>query len=307
VGSDSLWQEIEFIQLYDQSFSDLGMNGITIKINNRKVLSGLAEIIGEEKKLTQFTVALDKMDKIGEEGVKNELRNLDIPENALKTLNPIFKTEGTFQEKIQRIKKMMDSSEIGKKGIEELEFIGKVIAEMPLKTAKLDLDLTLARGLDYYTGAIFEVLPPPEADFNSSIGGGGRYDDLTGIFGLKNLSGIGISFGLDRIYLVMEKLNLFPQETAKSTQVIFINFGQEEAFYAIKNLTKLREENIAAELYPDDSKMKKQMDYANKRAIPFVILAGSKEMEAEKFTLKNMKTGDQETLGLPEIIQKLKS
>lgn len=306
VGSESLWQELEFIQLYDTAFADLGFDHISIKINNRKVLSGLAEIIGEEDKLTQFTVALDKMDKIGVEGVKDELRKLDIKESALEILRPIFNNTGSFSEKIERLKSLMESSAIGQKGVEELEFIGDTIAEFPLKCARLDLDLTLARGLDYYTGAIFEILPPEEADFKSSIGGGGRYDDLTGVFGMKNLSGIGISFGLDRIYLVMEKLGLFPSEASASTRAIFINFGQKEAFYAMKNMTKLRDNHIASELYPDAAKMKKQMDYANKRAIPYVILAGSKEIEQDKMTLKNMETGNQEVLNLDEVMDRLK-
>ncbi|MGO3154105.1 MAG: histidine--tRNA ligase [Mesonia sp.] len=302
VGSDSLWQEVEFVQLYDAVFTALGLEGITIKINNRKILSGFAEVIGESDKLIDFTVALDKLDKIGEEGVVKEMQEKGISAEAIKTIQPIFSLTGDFSTKIEGLKEILTSSEEGKKGIEELEFIQRALEAMPLATAKLDLDVTLARGLNYYTGAIFEVAAPEKVKMGS-IGGGGRYDDLTGIFGLKNMSGVGISFGLDRIYLVLEELGLFPASAEANTQVIFINFGEKEALYAMKAVKELRTQHIAAEMYPDAAKMKKQMNHANKRNISFVVLAGTKEMEEEKYTLKNMKTGEQSSVSLQEMIK----
>ncbi|SDS72608.1 histidyl-tRNA synthetase [Gillisia sp. Hel1_33_143] len=300
VGSDSLWQEVEFVQLYDAVFSQLGLNGVTIKINNRKILSGFAEVIGEQDKLIDFTVALDKLDKIGEDGVKKEMLEKGISSEALNNIQPIFSLKGSFEHKIEVLNKILENSEIGQKGIQELKFVNKVISNMPLKTAILDLDVTLARGLNYYTGAIFEV-SAPEGVKMGSIGGGGRYDDLTGIFGLKNMSGVGISFGLDRIYLVMEELDLFPQTVTANTKVMFINFGQNEALYALKAVKELREAGISAELYPDDAKMKKQMNYANRRDIPFVILAGEEEIEKKLYGFKNMKTGDQEKVSIDKL------
>src|SRR5699024_3437362 len=277
IGSESLWQEVEFVQLYDAVFTKLNLKGVKIKLNNRKILSGLAEVIGEADKLIPFTVALDKLDKIGEEGVKNEMRKQGISETALEKINPIFEMKGDFEEKIKKLQEILENSAIGKKGIEELQFIWKAIQEMPLQVSTLDLDVTLARGLDYYTGAILEI-SAPEGVKMGSIGGGGRYDDLTGIFGLKNMSGVGISFGLDRIYLVLEELNLFPKTVENNTQVIFVNFGEKEALHALKIIQKLRSKGIKAELYPEKAKMKKQMNYADKRNIPFAILAGSYEM-----------------------------
>lgn len=305
VGSDSLWQEVEFVQLYDAVFTALGLKGVTIKINNRKILSGFAEVIGESDKLIDFTVALDKLDKIGEEGVIKEMQAKGISAEAIKTITPIFTLTGDFSTKIEGLKAILNSSEEGKKGIEELEFIQRAIEAMPLKTAKLDLDVTLARGLNYYTGAIFEVAAPKNVKMGS-IGGGGRYDDLTGIFGLKNMSGVGISFGLDRIYLVLEELGLFPASAEANTQIIFINFGEKEALYAMKAVRELRNQNVAAEMYPDAAKMKKQMNHANKRNIPFVVLAGTKEMEEETFTLKNMVSGEQSTVTLEEMLKTIK-
>lgn len=305
VGSNSLWQEVEFIQLYDAVFTSLGLEGTTIKINNRKVLSGFAEVIGESDKLIDFTVALDKLDKIGKEGVIKEMKEKGISADAIKSIEPIFALSGGFSAKVEGLKEILTSSEEGKKGIEELEFIQRAIEAMPLKTARLDLDVTLARGLNYYTGAIFEVTAPEKVEMGS-IGGGGRYDDLTGIFGLKNMSGVGISFGLDRIYLVLEELGLFPASAEANTQVIFINFGEKEALYAMKAVRELRNQNITAEMYPDAAKMKKQMNHANKRNIPFVVLAGEKEMEEHKFTLKNMISGEQSTVTLEEIQKTIK-
>ncbi len=305
VGSDSLWQEVEFIQLYDAVFTGLGLKGVTIKINNRKILSGFAEVIGEQDKLIDFTVALDKLDKIGEEGVKKEMREKGISGEALEKIQPIFNLKGSFSEKTEIIGTILGSSDIGRKGIEELNFVEKAIREVGLSTASLDLDVTLARGLNYYTGAIFEVAAPEGVQLGS-IGGGGRYDDLTGIFGLKGVSGVGISFGLDRIYLVLEELNLFPETVSHNTRIMFINFGENEAFYALKAIRQLREKGIAAELYPDPAKMKKQMNYANKRDIPFIALAGPEEMEGSLFTLKNMSSGEQEKLNLSDLIARIK-
>lgn len=304
IGSRSLWQEVEFIQLYDAVFADLKLEGVTIKLNNRKILSGLAEVIGESEKLIPFTVALDKLDKIGKEGVQQEMRDQGIAEEALEKLQPIFNIEGDFEEKIEDLSQILKESKTGLEGIEELKFIYKNLLELSLQTAALELDVTLARGLDYYTGAIIEIAAPKEVKIGS-IGGGGRYDDLTGIFGLKNMSGIGISFGLDRIYMVLEELNLFPDTVSKNSQVIFVNFGQKESLYALKNIQKLRKAGLRAELYPEEARMKRQMNYADKRNIPFVVLAGSKEMENEKFTLRNMKTGDQKTLKFEELVKEI--
>ncbi len=305
VGSTSLWQEVEFVQLYDAVFSKLGLKGTTIKINNRKILSGIAETIGAEDKLIDFTVALDKLDKIGEEGVKSEMREKGISEEALQKLQPLFSFDGNNDEKISSLKGLLRSSELGLKGVEELEFISNTIEKLGLQTATLQIDVTLARGLNYYTGAIFEVSAPQEINMGS-IGGGGRYDDLTGIFGLKDMSGVGISFGLDRIYLVLEALNLFPESVAENSKALFINFGEKEALYAMKAITKLRNAGIKAELYPDAVKMGKQMGYADKRDIPFTVLAGEKEMELESFTLKNMKSGEQSVVDFSALEEILK-
>lgn len=304
VGSDSLWQEIELIQLYDEVFANLKLQDVTIKINNRKILSGIAEVIGAEDKLIDFTVALDKLDKIGEEGVKKEMLEKGISQNVIEKLHPLFRFDGGNEEKLESLSGLLGTSETGKKGIEEVRFVIENAHKLGLKVAQLELDVTLARGLDYYTGAIFEVSAPPSVQLGS-IGGGGRYDDLTGIFGLKGVSGVGISFGLDRIYLVLEELDLFPETVQANTKVLFINFGEAEALYAVQAITKLRAEGIAAELYPDASKMGKQMAYADKRAIPYVVLAGGNEMKAKTFTLKNMKTGEQETVSLNELVLEL--
>ncbi len=305
VGSKSPWQEVEFVQVYDAVFSKLGLKGVSIKINNRKILSGIAETIGAEDKLIDFTVALDKLDKIGEEGVKKEMREKGISEEALQKLQPLFSFRGSNEEKINSLKGMLNASSLGMKGVEELEFISENIKTLGLQTSALQIDVTLARGLNYYTGAIIEVSAPEGVNMGS-IGGGGRYDDLTGIFGLKNMSGMGISFGLDRIYLVMEDLNLFPETVSENSDALFINFGEREALYAMKAITNLRKSGVKVELYPDAAKMGKQMGYADKRNIPFTILAGDKEMEAESFTLKNMKSGEQRALNFSELEQFLK-
>ena len=301
VGSTSLWQEVELVQLYDTVFADLGLNGVTIKINNRKILSGIAEVIGASDKLIDFTVALDKLDKIGEEGVKKEMIEKGISEDALVKVQPLFNFTGTIEEKISKLSVLLLDSKEGKKGIEELKFICDNVSKLELKQAVLDLDVTLARGLNYYTGAIFEVSAPKEVAMGS-IGGGGRYDDLTGIFGLKNMSGVGISFGLDRIYLVLEELNLFPQTVTTSTQVMFLNFGEDQSFKAMQTISKLRNENIKSELYPDGAKIDKQFKYAERRGILFVV----KEISNELFTLKNIISGEQSQVDFSTLISTLK-
>lgn len=305
VGSSSLWQEVEFIQLYDTVFSTLGLEGVTIKLNNRKILSGIAEVIGAKDKLIDFTVALDKLDKIGEEGVKKEMLEKGITESAIEKVQPLFNFKGDNPSKLQSLKTLLATSEEGLQGVVELSFILGTIESLGLKSTSLDLDVTLARGLNYYTGAIIEVAAPKTVSIGS-IGGGGRYDDLTGIFGLKNVSGVGISFGLDRIYLVLEELDLFPESVSATTKVLFLNFGENEALYGLKAVSALRENGIKAELYPDDAKMKKQMNYANKREIPFVVLAGSAEIQEGAYTVKDMVLGTQEKVNLARLVEKLK-
>ncbi|MEC4005461.1 histidine--tRNA ligase [Flavobacterium sp. SUN052] len=300
VGSTSLWQEVELVQLYDAVFAELGLNGVTIKINNRKILSGIAEVIGASDKLIDFTVALDKLDKIGEDGVKKELLEKGISEEAILKVQPLFNFTGTIQEKIGKLSELLSSSDEGRKGIEELRFICENVQKLGLKKATLDLDVTLARGLNYYTGAIFEVAAPAGVAMGS-IGGGGRYDDLTGIFGLKNMSGVGISFGLDRIYLVLEELGLFPETVTNATKVMFLNFGDNQAFEALQVIQKLRSQNIKAELYPDATKIDKQFKYAERRAIPFVV----KEILGDKFILKNIVSGEQSQVNFEELLDLL--
>ncbi|UZO80081.1 histidine--tRNA ligase [Aquimarina sp. ERC-38] len=301
VGSTSLWQEVEYIKLYDAVFTELGLKGVTIKINNRKILSGIAEVIGESDKLIDFTVALDKLDKIGVAGVTKEMLAKGISSQAIEKVEPLLHFSGSFDEKLDMLTSLLTSSEEGLKGIEEVRFIYQAIQEMPLQNATFELDVTLARGLNYYTGAIFEVAAPYTVKLGS-IGGGGRYDDLTDIFGKKDISGMGISFGLDRIYLVLEELGLFPETLQQHTQVLFINFGDKEALYAMKAVNQLRTLGIKAELYPDAAKMNKQMKYCNKREIPFVVLAGDEEMQSETYTVKNMKTGEQSKLNIQALV-----
>ncbi|MFB9056427.1 histidine--tRNA ligase [Mariniflexile ostreae] len=306
VGSSSLWQEVEFIQLYDTVFSALKLEGVNIKINNRKILSGIAEVIGASDKLIDFTVALDKLDKIGEEKVKEEMLSKGIPQSGIDKLKPLFTLSGSFESQINGLKGILEASEEGQKGIEELAFINSAISALGLTTATVQLDVTLARGLNYYTGAIFEVSAPESVQMGS-IGGGGRYDDLTGIFGMKDVSGVGISFGLDRIYLVLEELNLFPEAVSRNIEVLFINFGDKEALFSLKAIKQLRLKGINAELYPDAAKMKKQMNHANKRAIPFVVLVGEEELNSNTYTLKNMVSGDQLNVTLEALVDKIKT
>jgi histidyl-tRNA synthetase len=291
VGSTSLWQEVELVQLYDAVFTQLGLSGTTIKINNRKILSGIAEVIGAKDKLIDFTVALDKLDKIGEDGVKKEMLEKGISASAIKKVQPLFQFTGSVAEKIEKLNQLLASSDEGKKGVAELQFICETIQKLGLQTAIIDLDVTLARGLNYYTGAIFEVVAPQVA--MGSIGGGGRYDDLTGIFGLKNMSGVGISFGLDRIYLVLEELGLFPETVTATTKALFINYGNQESLYAMEAISNLRRSGIKVELYPDAAKIAKQFQHADKRGIPFAVIAGQSEMEQNCFGLKNLQTGEQ--------------
>jgi len=292
VGSKSLWQEVELVQLYDSVFTQLGLEGVTIKINNRKILSGIAEVIGAKDKLMDFTVALDKLDKIGEDGVKKEMIEKGIGESAIEKVQPLFHFAGSISEKIEKLSSLLAQSEEGMKGVEELRFICENLTNLGLTQAVLDLDVTLARGLNYYTGAIFEVAAPKTVSMGS-IGGGGRYDDLTGIFGLKDMSGVGISFGLDRIYLVIEELNLFPETVTSTSKALFINYGEKEAFYSMQAITKLRSLGIKVELYPDNVKLGKQFQHADKRGIPFAVIVGETEMKEGKFALKNLISGEQ--------------
>jgi histidyl-tRNA synthetase len=306
VGSTSLWQEVELVQLYDAVFSTLGLDGATIKINNRKVLGGIAEVIGASDKLIDFTVALDKLDKIGEDGVKAEMLAKGIEAQAIEKVQPLFNFVGTIDEKLDKLAALLADSEEGTKGVAELRFICDNVAAAGLGNSILDLDVTLARGLNYYTGAIFEV-SAPEGVKLGSIGGGGRYDDLTGIFGLKNMSGVGISFGLDRIYLVLEELGLFPEAVAQSTKVMFVNFGEAEALYALKAIAKLRAESIKAELYPDNAKIAKQLQYADKRGIAFAVLTGGDELANGTFNLKNLASGTQENVTYTQLLERMTS
>ncbi|SFR74785.1 histidine--tRNA ligase [Maribacter stanieri] len=300
VGSDSLLQEVELIQLYDAVFSELKLEGATIKMNNRKILAGIAEVIGAKDLLIDFTVALDKLDKIGEDGVKKEMLAKGIAEEAIEKASPLFLPQGSNDEQLERLDTLLKDSEEGKKGLEELRFILETIATLGLQSAKLAIDVTLARGLNYYTGAIFEVAAP-EGVKMGSIGGGGRYDDLTGIFGLKNVSGVGISFGLDRIYLVLEDLDLFPEAIDQSLQVLCVNFGEKEAMAALKLVCQLRKSGVKADIYPSSAKMQKQMKYANNRNVPYVILIGEQELSKNSFIVKNMKEGSQEEYSLTKV------
>ena len=300
VGSKSLWQEVELVQLYDAVFTDLKVEGVTIKINNRKILSGIAEVIGASDKLIDFTVALDKLDKIGEDGVKKEMLEKGIAQEAIDKVQVLFNFSGSLSDKLQQLRELLATSEEGTKGVEELTFICETVQELGLKSAQLNLDVTLARGLNYYTGAIFEVAAPETVKLGS-IGGGGRYDDLTGIFGLKNMSGVGISFGLDRIYLVIEELNLFPETVSNVTDVLFLNFGDNEAKYAMKAIQQLREEGINCELYPDKAKMAKQFQFAEKKGINYAVIVGETEMQQSIFALKNLNSGEQQNVDLEEL------
>ena len=298
VGSDSLLNEVELMQMVDQVFAKFGIR-VAIKINNRKILTGIAEVIGEADKIVDITVAIDKLDKIGLEGVNAELAAAGISPDAIERLQPIISLSGSNEEKLDTISNVLQSSETGLKGIEEVRTILHTLSLCGL-TNQMDLDLTLARGLNYYTGTIFEM---KALDVQiGSITGGGRYDNLTGIFGMPGLSGVGISFGADRIFDVLNTLDLYPKEAVDATKVLFINFGDRETAYCLPLATRMRQAGISCEIYPDKAKMKKQMGYANAKHIPFVALAGDNEMAAGKVTLKNMETGEQQLLSIDEII-----
>ncbi|WP_294744929.1 histidine--tRNA ligase [uncultured Prevotella sp.] len=311
VGSDSLINEVELMQIVDTVFTRFGVR-VQIKINNRKILTGIAEVIGAADKIVDITVAIDKLDKIGIDNVNAELREDGLTEEQIQKLQPIIALQGTNEDKLNTIAEVLKDSETGLKGVEETRFILSTLCSADCGTAavcstlhnELQLDLTLARGLSYYTGAIFEVkaLDTPMG----SISGGGRYDNLTGIFGMPGLSGVGISFGVDRIYDVLNALDLYPKDSLTTSQVLFINFGQQETAYCLPIVAQVRQAGIRAELYPDSAKMKKQMSYANAKQIPFVVLAGESEIAAGKITLKNMETGEQQLLTLAELIEKLK-
>lgn len=295
VGSNSLLNEVELVQMIDTVFNRFGIR-VSIKVNNRKILTGIAEIIGEADKIVDITVAIDKLDKIGLDNVNAELASKGISEEAIARLQPIIQLKGTNAEKLATLKQVLAGSETGLKGVEESEFILHAVEGLHVKS-EVELDLTLARGLNYYTGAIFEV---KALDVQiGSISGGGRYDNLTGVFGMDGMSGVGISFGADRIYDVLNQLDLYPKEAVNGTQLLFVNFGEAEAAYVLPVLMQAREAGIRAEIYPDSAKMKKQMGYANSKNIPFVALVGETEMNEGKVTLKNMTTGEQ-TLVTPE-------
>ena len=303
VGSNSLLNEVELMQIVDTVFARFKIR-VQIKINNRKILSGIAEVIGEADKIVDITVAIDKLDKIGIDNVNAELRTMGISEEAIERLQPIILLEGANEEKLATIARVLEKSEIGLKGIEETRYILNTLKNVGLNN-EIQLDLTLARGLNYYTGAIFEVkaLDTPMG----SITGGGRYDNLTGIFGMPGLSGVGISFGADRIYDVLNVLDLYPKESVKGTKLLFINFGEKETGYCLPIVKAMRKEGITTEIYPDNVKTKKQMSYANAKDIPFVALAGDKEMAENKVTLKNMVTGEQSLLTVQDIIREVRA
>ena len=300
VGSDSLLNEVELMQIVDTVFTRFGVR-VQIKINNRKILTGIAEVIGAADKIVDITVAIDKLDKIGIDNVNAELREDGLSEEQIQKLQPIIMLEGSNEQKLATIAEVLKESETGLKGVEETKYI---LGFLTTLNNEIQLDLTLARGLSYYTGAIFEVkaLDTPMG----SISGGGRYDNLTGIFGMPGLSGVGISFGVDRIYDVLNALDLYPKDSLNTTQVLFINFGEKETAYCLPIINKVREEGIRAEIYPDGAKMKKQMSYANAKQIPFVVLAGESEMETGKVTLKNMESGEQQQLSPEELINAIR-
>ena len=302
VGSDSLLNEVELMQIVDTVFSRFNIR-VCIKINNRKILSGIAEIIGESDKIVDITVAIDKLDKIGLDNVNAELKDKGISDEAIAKLQPIILLSGTNMEKLATLKNVLSASEVGMKGVEESEFILNTLSAMGLKN-EIELDLTLARGLNYYTGAIFEV---KALDVQiGSITGGGRYDNLTGVFGMAGVSGVGISFGADRIFDVLNQLELYPKEAVNGTEVLFINFGEKEAAFSMGILAKVRAAGIRAEIFPDAAKMKKQMSYANAKNIPFVAIVGENEMNEGKAMLKNMETGEQNLVSAEELITAVK-
>ena len=301
VGDRSLWQEVEVLSLYDRAFADLNLPGVVLKINHRKILAGIAGLLGAESRLVDFTVALDKIDKIGKEGVFKELSERGFEVDSLSVLDQLLALEGDTEHQLTELKSLFSNQPEGLEGVEEIEFISSQLQDNPLQATELKFDLTLARGLHYYTGMIVEVAPPAQVKMGS-IGGGGRYDDLTGVFGLKDMSGIGISFGFERIYLVMEALDLFPKTLLKRPQVLFANFGGAAVQSAYAFLHKLRNQNISCELYPTEAKLKKQLGYANTKQIQKVILIGPEELAEKIFVLKDMETGTQSTHPLTDMV-----
>ena len=302
VGSDSLLNEAELVQIVDEVFARFGVN-VTLKVNNRKILSGIAEIVGELDRLTDITVAIDKLDKIGLDNVNAELREKGVSAEAVEKLQPIILLSGSNAEKLATLKNVLAESETGLKGIEEIETILGLLSSANLRLT-LEIDLTLARGLNYYTGAIFEV-KANDVEMGS-ISGGGRYDNLTGVFGLQGLSGVGISFGADRIYDVLNQLDLYPKETVNATKILFVCFGDAEIAYSMPLVKEVRNAGIPAEIYPTPAKMKKQLGYADSKNIKYVAIVGSDEMEQKKVTLKNMETGEQEMLAVSDVIERIK-
>ncbi len=304
VGSDSLLYEVDFVLMFDEVLSNLKVPDFSILINNRKILSGIAEVSGESERIIDITVAIDKLDKIGEEGVIKELEEKGISSSAIEKIKPLFSLTGTNEDKISKIESLLSESAIGQKGIEELRFVLNQVNELGLKNAKLEFDVTLARGLNYYTGAIFEV--KANGVKMGSICGGGRYDDLTGLFGMSGMSGVGISFGADRIYDVLTELELFPKEVDKGLKVMFVNFGEQEQAHCMKLVKYLRDHEIACELYPTKAKMQKQMKYANDKNVEFVALVGEEEMNQSKIQLKDMDSGEQKLVTKEELVAILK-
>ncbi len=301
IGSDSLLNEIELVEIIDTVFSQFGIR-VAIKLNNRKILSGIAEVIGQEDKIVDITVAIDKLDKIGIENVHKELLAKGVSQESIEKLKPIIELSGTNKDKIATLKTVLSESEIGLQGVKESEFILNTVAPMELTNA-VDFDITLARGLNYYTGAIFEV---KALDVEiGSITGGGRYDNLTGVFGMKGVSGVGISFGADRIFDVLNQLDLYPKEAIHGTSLLFVNFGDDEALYSLKALAEVRKAGISSEIYPDAAKMRKQMSYANSNGIKYVAMIGESERKTNKITLRNMATGNQELVSLEQLISEI--
>ena len=304
VGERSLWQEVEGVLLYDRVFSKLNLKEVQIHLNHRKILAGIAESIGAESQLIDFTVALDKLSKIGEEGVIGELQSKGFSSEKIERLRPFLSLRGDFQTQLLAVSEALKDIEIAQEGIEELKFIYEQLSRQSLNAVSISFDVRLARGLNYYTGLILEVMPPKGIKMGS-IGGGGRYDELTDIFGLKNTGGFGISFGFDRIFLVLEELNLFPSTIDSKTQLIFLNFGDESARLCFDHLTKLRDLQFACEMYPKEAKLKKQLNYAHQRSIPYVVILGSEEMQKEIFVLKNMVSGEQKEYPLANMLEVL--
>lgn len=304
VGERSLWQEVEGILLYDRLFSILKLKGISIKINHRKILAGIAQLIGVKSQLSDFTVALDKLGKIGDRAVINELLQKGFEQKVIDKLKPFLSSKGDFKSKLSKIEVSLSGIEVSNEGIEELKFIHHQLAEKSLNAVTLDLDFTLARGLNYYTGLILEVMPPSNIEIGS-LGGGGRYDDLTDLFGLKNTSGFGISFGFDRIFIVLEELNLFPDKLKNQSHFLFLNFGEDSAKLCFDKLMEIRNREIPCEFYPNPTKIKKQMNYANERSIPFVILIGPEEIKKDVFVVKDMNSGNQSEHSISSLVPTL--